>query len=159
MRKILPIGTTGIAAKDIETISCTIKKGSKITITGFEYMYGYNIEDEFGNRIIEAGFNCIIPDGEKEIVEEEPATEKPERKKREILPVGTTGIAAKDIESANYTIKKGAKITIIGWEYTYGYDIRDEFGNRIIEAGFDCIIPDERKKDGHEPDDDDDGER
>ncbi len=161
MKEILPIGTTGVAARDLECANCTIKKGTRITITGWEYMYGYDVVDEFGNEVIEAGFNCIIPDGakEKEEEEEKPAPPKKERKQITILPVGTKGVAAYDIECANCTIKKGTRITITGWEYMYGYDVVDEFGNKIIEAGFDCIIPDERKKDGHEPDDDDDGER
>ena len=63
--KTLPIGTTGRAAYDIISIACTIKKGSKVTITGIDDMYpscGYELTDEYGNRVIEAGFYCIIPD-------------------------------------------------------------------------------------------------
>ena len=145
-REILPIGTTGVATKDMKSEKCTIKKGTKITIIGFEYMYGYDIKDEFGNTIIEAGFDCIIPEGEKKQEQKQIRTISRKKEPITILSIGTTGVATKDIKSENCTIKKGTKITIIGFEYMYGYDIKDEFGNRITEAGFDCIIPDERKK-------------
>jgi len=65
--KNLTVGTTGTAAFDLSSMSCTIKKGSRVTITGIDEVYpsrGYELTDEFGNRITETGFNSIIPDTE-----------------------------------------------------------------------------------------------
>ena len=63
--KILPIGTTGIAAHDLECYNCIIKKGTRVTITDIDETkpsFGYTLTDEHGNRIIETGFDSIIPD-------------------------------------------------------------------------------------------------
>lgn len=37
--KTLPIGTTGTAARDIRCLVATIKKGSRVTITGIDNVY------------------------------------------------------------------------------------------------------------------------
>ena len=66
--KILPIGTTGIAAHDLECCTCKIKKGCRVTITGIDDdvpSFGYELTDEYGNRIIETGFDSIIPDNKE----------------------------------------------------------------------------------------------
>lgn len=66
--KTLPIGTTGIAARDISCMACTIKKGTRVTITGIDNVQpsrGYDLTDEHGNRIIETGFDSIIPDNQE----------------------------------------------------------------------------------------------
>ncbi|MBR3134496.1 MAG: hypothetical protein IKG56_03450 [Clostridia bacterium] len=63
--KILPIGTTGVAAYDLECLSYTIKKGTKVTITGIAPEWsrrGYELTDESGRRVTETGFDSIIPD-------------------------------------------------------------------------------------------------
>ena len=59
--KHLPIGTIGVAAYDIECLNHTIKKGSRVTVTGFDNHYGYWLVDENGNMVVEAGFDCVIP--------------------------------------------------------------------------------------------------
>ena len=66
--KHLPIGTTGVAAYDIKCLLHTIKKGSRVTITGIDTgypNYGYELTDEQGHRVIETGFDSIIPDVKK----------------------------------------------------------------------------------------------
>lgn len=63
--KTLPIGTTGTAARDIDCMAGTIKKGARVTITGIDDVYpsrGYELTDEHGFRVIETGFDSIIPD-------------------------------------------------------------------------------------------------
>lgn len=63
--KTLPIGTTGVAAYDIDCIDGTIWEGSRVTITGIDDMspsYGYELTDEYGVRAVETGFDSIIPD-------------------------------------------------------------------------------------------------
>ena len=67
--KTLPIGTKGTAARDIDCLACTIKKGSRVTITGIDEVWpsrGYELTDEEGHRIIETGFDSIIPDEQQE---------------------------------------------------------------------------------------------
>ena len=62
--KMLSIGTTGVASEDLESLNFTIKKGSRITITGVDSgypSYGYSVTDQYGHTVTEAGFNCIIP--------------------------------------------------------------------------------------------------
>lgn len=66
--KTLPIGTTGIAAHDMESMACTIKKGTRVTITGIDEEQpcrGYELTDDQGNRIVETGFASIIPDNQE----------------------------------------------------------------------------------------------
>ena len=68
MKKTLPIGTIGIAARDISCMAYTIKKGTRVTITGIDDVQpsrGYELTDEYGNHIIETGFDSIIPDNEE----------------------------------------------------------------------------------------------
>ena len=65
MKTLLPIGTTGVAAYDIVCLAGIIKKGTRVTITGFDKLIpsrGYELIDEHGFKVIEAGFDCIIPD-------------------------------------------------------------------------------------------------
>ena len=69
MKKTLPIGTTGIASRDISCMRHTIKKGTHVTITGIDKSWpsrGYELTDDEGNRIIETGFDSIIPDDNQE---------------------------------------------------------------------------------------------
>jgi len=66
--KTLPIGTTGIAAHDIHSMSRTINKGSRVTITGIDNVQpsrGYDLTDEHGTCIFETGFDSIIPDNQE----------------------------------------------------------------------------------------------
>lgn len=63
--KTLPIGTTGIAAHDLDCFAGIIKKGARVTITGIDNFCpsrGYELTDEHGFRVIETGFDSIIPD-------------------------------------------------------------------------------------------------
>lgn len=63
----LPIGTTGIAARDLKCMAFTIKKGTRVTITGIDDIQpsrGYELTDECGRHIIETGFDSIIPDNQ-----------------------------------------------------------------------------------------------
>lgn len=65
--KILPIGTTGTAARDINCIFGTIKKGARVTITGIDNpARGYELTDEHGFRVIGTGFDSIIPDSDNQ---------------------------------------------------------------------------------------------
>ena len=63
--KTLAIGTTGLATRDLKCLAGTIKKGSRVTITGIDDVCpsrGYELTDEHGFRVIETGFDSIIPD-------------------------------------------------------------------------------------------------
>lgn len=63
--KTLPIGTQGVAAYDISCILFTIKKGTRVTITDVDTSFpslGYELTDTFGNKVVETGFDSIIPD-------------------------------------------------------------------------------------------------
>ena len=66
--KTLPIGTTGIAARDFSCMAGTIKKGTRVTITGIDDVQpsrGYDMTDEHGTCILETGFDSIIPDNQE----------------------------------------------------------------------------------------------
>ena len=63
--KTLSIGTQGVTAYDISWILFTIKKGTRVTITGIDTSspsLGYELTDIHGNRVVETGFDSIIPD-------------------------------------------------------------------------------------------------
>lgn len=63
--KELPIGTQGVASHDIEALSGIIKKGERVTIVDIDTVQpsrGYGLLSESGVKIIECGFDCIIPD-------------------------------------------------------------------------------------------------
>ncbi len=54
--KIYPIGTTGKAARDLECMLGTIKKGSAVTITGIDTIQpsrGYELTNQSGFCIAE----------------------------------------------------------------------------------------------------------
>lgn len=68
-----------------------------------------------------------------------------EGKKKEILKVGTQGIAAFDLEAMSGKINKGERVTIVGIDNVWpsrGYELLSVSGVHLIECGFDCIIPD-----------------
>ena len=118
--KILPIGTTGVASRDLECMAFTIKRGTPVTITGISPSRGYELKDVSGKTIIETGFNSIVP----------------------ALPIGTTGVASRDLECMAFTLKRGTPVTITGISPSRGYELTDESGRTIIETWFDSIIPD-----------------
>jgi hypothetical protein len=55
------------------------------------------------------------------------------------LLVGANGIAAKDIETSNGTIKKGTKVKIVDVGM-FGYDLIVKDSYRIVEGSFDSVI-------------------
>jgi len=59
--------------------------------------------------------------------------------------IGTIGIASRDIEALSGKIQKGARVQIVGIDDVQpsrGYDLLDlETGVKLIETGFDSIIP------------------
>ena len=63
MMKTLPIGTTGIAARDINSIADHIPKGTRITIVGVSG-FGYEVKSDTCFPIHDAGWDCITPDPE-----------------------------------------------------------------------------------------------
>lgn len=63
--KTLTIGTQGTASHDLECLIATIKKGTRVTITGIDPRYGYELVAVNGVRMVETGFDSIIPDDNK----------------------------------------------------------------------------------------------
>ncbi len=57
----LPIGTIGVTVNELKNMAGTIKKGTKVEITGVSNS-GYEIIAENGFRMIEVGFANIIED-------------------------------------------------------------------------------------------------
>lgn len=52
--------------------------------------------------------------------------------------VGEWVTTKKKIDSCAGYFEKGTKVKVIGISYR-GYDLEDEYGNKIIETGFDSI--------------------
>ena len=44
----------------------------------------------------------------------------------------------KKVDSCAGYFEKGTKVKVIGKSYR-GYDLKDEYGNRVIETGYDSI--------------------
>lgn len=51
---------------------------------------------------------------------------------------GEIVVTAKQVESLAGYFEKGTKVEIIGVSER-GYDLQDEYGNRILETGFDSV--------------------
>ena len=133
------IGTVGTAAKDLEALSGKIQKGDRVQIIDIDdakISRGYALLDlDTGVKLIETGFDSIIPARCGEIV----------------FDIGTTGIASRDISAILGKIKKGDRVKIIDVDTSRaprGYELLDlDTGVRLIETGFDSIIPDVEEKD------------
>ena len=54
------------------------------------------------------------------------------------LEVGDWGTTNRVVDSCSGYFEKGTKVKIIGVSER-GYDLMDEYGNRVIETGFDSI--------------------
>ena len=52
--------------------------------------------------------------------------------------IGDWVIATKKVDSCAGYFEKGTKVKVIGKSYR-GYDLEDEYGNRVIETGYDSI--------------------
>ena len=52
--------------------------------------------------------------------------------------IGDWAITTKKIDSCAGYFEKGTKVKVIGKSYR-GYDLEDEYGNRVIETGYDSI--------------------
>lgn len=51
------VGDWVVLTRDISSLSGTFEKGTKVKITGTTPMRGYNIEDEYGNKMYECGWS------------------------------------------------------------------------------------------------------
>ena len=51
---------------------------------------------------------------------------------------GQIVVTSRRVESCAGYFEEGTKVEIIGVSER-GYDLQDEYGNRILEAGFDCV--------------------
>lgn len=59
--------------------------------------------------------------------------------------IGQIVVTAKEVASCAGYFEEGTKVEIIGISER-GYDLQDEYGNRIIETGFDSIKPIEQNR-------------
>ena len=147
------IGTTGIAARDLEAFSGTIKKGDRVQIVGIDEVQpsrGYELLDlDTGLKLSETGFNSIIPDTiDKTSEETETYSEtinNKNNKEEKRFKIGTVGTAAEDLEAFSGTIKKGDRVQIVGIDEVQpsrGYELLDlDTGLKLSETGFNSIIP------------------
>lgn len=60
-------------------------------------------------------------------------------KKKNGFEIGEWVLTKKKIECFDGYFEVGTKVKVIGKSYR-GYDLEDEYGNRIIETGFDSIV-------------------
>ena len=59
--------------------------------------------------------------------------------------VGDWAITTRKVDSYAGYFEKGTKVKVIGKSYR-GYDLEDEYGNRLIETGYDSIGLYEKEK-------------
>lgn len=52
--------------------------------------------------------------------------------------IGDWATTTKKVDSCAGYFEKGTKVKVIGKSYR-GYDLEDEYGNRVIETGYDSI--------------------
>ena len=52
--------------------------------------------------------------------------------------IGDWATTIKKVDSCAGYFEKGTKVKVIGKSYR-GYDLEDEYGNRVIETGYDSI--------------------
>ena len=52
--------------------------------------------------------------------------------------VGEWATTKRKVDSCGGYFEKGTKVKVIGKSYR-GYDLEDEYGNRVIETGYDSI--------------------
>lgn len=52
--------------------------------------------------------------------------------------IGDWAITTKKVDSCAGYFEKGTKVKVIGKSYR-GYDLEDEYGNRVLETGYDSI--------------------
>ena len=55
---IFEVGDRAIITRDVNSMTCYIKKGTVVTITDISAR-GYDLVDDSGNEIIECGWNCL----------------------------------------------------------------------------------------------------
>lgn len=53
----LSVGDEVILSHDFMAMAGGFTKGSRVRITGYDNTRGFSVEDEFGNRVIEMGWN------------------------------------------------------------------------------------------------------
>lgn len=54
------------------------------------------------------------------------------------VKIGDWALTTQRVDSCAGYFEKGTKVKIIGQSYR-GYDLEDEYGNRILETGFNSI--------------------
>ena len=54
------------------------------------------------------------------------------------VDIGDWATTIKKVDSCADYFEKGTKVKVIGKSYR-GYDLEDEYGNRVIETGYDSI--------------------
>lgn len=58
--------------------------------------------------------------------------------KKNGFEIGGWATTTKKVDSCAGYFEKGTKVKVIGKSYR-GYDLEDEYGNRVIETGYDSI--------------------
>ena len=53
------IGDTVILKRKVDSLSGYFEKESEVKITSIDPIHGYGITDEFGNSVIECGWDCF----------------------------------------------------------------------------------------------------
>lgn len=60
------------------------------------------------------------------------------KKNKNGFEIGDWATTARKVDSCAGYFEEGTKVKVIGKSYR-GYDLEDEYGNRVIETGYDSI--------------------
>ena len=53
------VGDWGYTTRKVKSSSGYFEEGTKVQVTCIDEKHGYDLEDEYGNHILECGFSCF----------------------------------------------------------------------------------------------------